>query len=117
MTTYDSDNVFAKILRGEIPSERIYEDAEFIVIRDVAPVAPTHVLVIPRAARSGPDALTEADVFWLGRMVLVATKVAADLGLTGAGYRLVMNEGREGGKAVPHLHMHIVGGKELGPIA
>ena len=117
MTTYDPENVFAKILRGEVSSERVYEDAEFIVIRDIAPVAPTHLLVIPRAARSGPAALTEADAFWVGRMVLVATRIAADLGLAEQGYRLVMNEGREGGKAVPHLHMHLLGGKELGPVA
>jgi histidine triad (HIT) family protein len=117
MTTYDPNNVFAKILRGEAPSERLYEDEEFIAIRDIAPIAPTHVLVIPRAARSGPAALTDADTFWLGRMVLVATKVAADLGLSESGYRLVLNEGPHGGKAVPHLHLHILGGKELGPIA
>jgi histidine triad (HIT) family protein len=116
MSTYDPDNVFAKILRGEIPSEPVYEDAEFIVVRDIAPIAPTHLLVIPRAARSGPAALTDEDTFWLGRMVLVATKVATDHGLADGGYRLVLNEGREGGKAVPHLHMHIVGGRELGPI-
>jgi histidine triad (HIT) family protein len=116
MTTYDPGNVFARILRDEIPSERVYEDDEFIVIRDIAPVAPTHLLVIPRAARSGPAALTDEDTFWLGRMVLVGTKVAADLGLSEGGYRLVLNEGHEGGKAVPHLHMHVIGGKELGPI-
>jgi histidine triad (HIT) family protein len=117
MTTYDPDNVFAKILRDEIPSERVYEDEEFIAIRDIAPVAPTHVLVIPRAARSGPAAATDADTFWLGRMLLVATKIAAELGLSEKGYRLVLNEGRDGGKAVPHLHLHLIGGKELGPIA
>jgi histidine triad (HIT) family protein len=111
---YDPDNVFARILRDEIPSERLYEDDEFIVIRDIGPQAPTHLLVIPRGnGPESPVALTEADAEWLGRMVVVATQVAASQGLSDAGYRLVMNSGEQGGQTVPHLHLHILGGRQL----
>ena len=117
MPDYDGDNVFAKILRNEIPSTRLYEDDEFIVIRDIAPAAPTHVLVIPKQERIGPADITSDDADWLGRMFVVASKVAADLGLAAGGYRLVMNHGQDGGQAVPHMHLHIIGGERLGPFA
>jgi len=111
---YDPDNIFAKILRDEIPSTRVHEDDEFIVIRDVAPAAPTHLLVLPR--RDGPAApadLTDADAPWVGRMVVLATRVAREQGLAEAGYRLVMNCGEAAGQTVPHLHLHILGGRPL----
>ncbi len=117
MPEYEDDNVFAKILRGEIPSTLLYADDEFIAIRDIAPAAPTHVLVIPKRERIGPADITSADAGWLGRMLVVASKVAADLGLAEDGYRLVMNHGQNAGQAVPHMHLHIIGGERLGPFA
>lgn len=115
---YDRDNIFARILRDEIPSDRVYEDSEFIAFRDVAPSAPTHVLVIPRGeAPTGPQALTDADAAMVGRMTVVATRIARDLGLEDAGYRLVLNNGSDAGQTVFHLHMHILGGGPLGRLA
>jgi histidine triad (HIT) family protein len=118
MVAYDPDNIFAKILRDEIPSERVYEDHEFIAFRDVAPAAPTHVLLIPRGeAPTGPEALTDADAAMLGRMTVAATRIARDLGLEEGGYRLVLNNGAEAGQTVFHLHMHILGGGPMGHVA
>lgn len=115
---YDPQNVFARILRGEIPSDRVYEDDEFIAFRDIAPKAPTHILVIPRGEPpAGPEGLTEADAEWIGRMTVVASRIAREQGLAESGFRLVMNSGADGGQEVPHIHMHVLGGKRLGPIA
>ena len=112
---YDPENVFARILRGELPVERVYEDDEFIAIRDVAPLAPAHILMIPRGeAPVSPAELVAADAPWLGRMLVVATRIAREQGLSEHGYRLVMNCGADGGQAVPHLHLHLLGGHPLG---
>ena len=114
---YDPDNVFAKILRGEIPSTRVYEDDEFIAIRDVSPQAPTHILVIPRGdGPSGPADLEAGDAPWVGRMVVLAARIAREQGLAADGYRLVLNCGRDGGQTVPHLHLHVLGGRTLGAL-
>jgi len=103
---YDPDNVFAKILRDEIPSTRVYEDDEFVAFRDIAPSAPT-----------SPAALTEGDARMVGRLVLTATRIAAEQGLVEGGYRLVLNSGDDAGQTVHHLHLHILGGRRLGPLA
>ena len=118
MSDYDPDNVFARILRGEIPSDRVYEDAEFIAFRDINPTAPAHIVVIPRGEPpTEPAGLGEEDSPWVGRMVVTATRIAAEQGLAEGGYRLVLNSGRNAGQEVPHLHLHILGGGPLGPIA
>ena len=115
---YDEGNVFARILRGELPSDRVYEDDEFVAFRDINPAAPTHVVLIPRGEPpAGPAGLGEGDEGWAGRMLLVAARVAASEGLGEGGYRLVVNNGGDAGQEVPHLHMHILGGGPLGPIA
>ncbi len=112
---YDPGNIFARILRDEVPSDRVYEDEEFIAFRDIAPAAPVHVLVIPRReARVGPAAIGEQDADWVGRMIVVANKIALDLGLDERGYRLVMNNGPDAHQTVHHLHLHILGGRQLG---
>ena len=109
---------FNAILRDEIPSDRVYEDDEFIAFRDIAPSAPTHVLLIPRGeAPTGPQALTDDDAAMVGRMTVTATRVAKQLGLEDGGYRLVLNNGADAGQTVFHIHMHILGGAELGPVA
>jgi histidine triad (HIT) family protein len=105
------DDVFCKILSGELKSEFVYRDDEVVVIRDIHPQAPVHLLVIPvRHAATIADA-SEA---MLGRMVAVAHRVALEQGLD-SGYRLILNEGSDGGKLVPHVHLHLLGGKKLGP--
>lgn len=118
---YDPDNVFAKILRDEIPSTRVYEDEEFVAFRDIAPAAPTHIVVIPRlvagVAPTAPATLAEGDTEMVGRLVWTATRVAAEQGLVEGGYRLVMNSGDDAGQTVHHLHLHILGGRRLGPLA
>ena len=111
---YDRDNVFARIVRGEIPSDRVYEDEEFIAFRDIAPSAPVHILIVPR--REGVTSvsdLADDDAAWVGRMVVVAARIAREQGLEERGYRLLTNCGEDGGQSVPHLHFHILGGRRL----
>lgn len=118
MTTYTPSNIFARILRDEISSDRVYEDDEFIAFRDIAPSAPTHLILIPRGTPpTGPAALEDSDAPLIGRMILTAKKIATQLGLDEAGYRLVFNNGPDAGQTVYHIHLHILGGKQLGPIA
>ncbi|MDP6606224.1 MAG: HIT domain-containing protein [Dehalococcoidia bacterium] len=116
--SYDPDNIFARILRDEISSDRVYEDDEFIAFRDIAPQAPVHIVLIPRGEPPvSPTGLTDGDAGWAGRMLVVASRIAASEGLTAGGYRLVMNSGANAGQAVEHLHMHLLGGGLLGPVA
>ena len=115
---YDPNNVFARILRDEIPSTRVYEDDEFIAFRDISPAAPTHILVIPRRhGVTGPADLGDDDTGWVGRMVVIATRIAAQEGLDASGYRLLFNNGADAGQEVAHLHLHILGGKRLSTLA
>jgi histidine triad (HIT) family protein len=115
---YDSNNIFARILRDEVPSERVYEDDEFIAFKDIAPKAPVHILVIPRReGTTGPAALRGDDSGWMGRMVVVATQIARAEGLDERGYRLVMNSGPDAHQEVQHIHLHILGGKSLDSMA
>lgn len=113
--TYDPENIFAKILRGEIPCDRVYEDDWALAFNDIAPVAPTHVLVIPKGAYVSLDdftlAATDAEIVGFYKAV---GKVARDLGLSAPGYRTLNNTGHDGGQEVPHFHVHIFGGKKLG---
>ncbi|TVP94461.1 MAG: histidine triad nucleotide-binding protein [Planctomycetaceae bacterium] len=105
--------VFAKIIDREIPADIVYEDDLCLAFRDIAPKAPTHVLVIPKKPIASLIDLTDEDEAIVGRCVLVASRVAAGLGL-GSGYRLVVNCGPDGGQEVPHLHFHLLGGRSLG---
>lgn len=115
---YDPENVFARILRGEIPSDRVYEDAEFVAFRDRQPSAPVHVILIPRGQPpTSAASLTETDAGWLGRMVALASRIAGEQGLSARGYRLVVNCGDDAGQTVGHFHLHILGGRALGPVA
>lgn len=108
------EDIFCKIIKGELPAEKVHEDDEFIVINDIHPQAPVHLLIIPKKHIFGLAGLTAADAELLGKSLLVAEKVATRLGLE-KGYRLILNEGEHGGKLVPHLHIHLLGGKRLGP--
>jgi histidine triad (HIT) family protein len=107
-----TDNLFLKILDKKIPAKIVYEDDRCLAFRDINPQAPTHVLIIPRKEIATHDAITEADVPLLGHLHVVAAKIAKELGLT-AGYRLVINNREGAGQTVPHLHMHLLGGRDL----
>lgn len=108
-----SKTVFKRIIDGEIPAKIIYEDTHCLAFHDVNPQAPTHVLVIPRKEIPSLDALEPNDQALVGHLHLVIRQLAHDLGL-GAGYRVVVNCGRNGGQSVDHLHFHLLGGRPLG---
>ena len=106
------DNLFQKILDKQIPAQIVYEDDRCLAFRDVNPQAPTHVLIIPRKVIPTHDAIDESDREVLGHLHLVAAKLAKEFGLSD-GYRLVINCRERAGQTVPHLHMHLLGGRDL----
>jgi histidine triad (HIT) family protein len=107
------DCVFCEIAAGNIPSDILYQDEEVIAFRDINPVAPTHLLVIPKRHIASLAHLTDAETPLIGNMVKVANQLAKAEGVAGRGYRLVISSGKEGGQVVPHLHMHLLGGRRL----
>jgi len=109
-----ADCIFCKLAAGEIPSDQVHTDADFVAFRDLNPQAPVHVLVIPRRHIASLDDLTEADADLVGRLHVTAVGVARELGIAGTGYRLVTNCGDDGCQSVPHLHIHLLGGRQLG---
>ena len=112
---YDDNNIFARILRGEIPSQKVYEDAWSLAFHDIAPQAPIHVLVIPKGKYcSFADFSAAASVEEIAGFVRAVGKVARDLGLEAPGYRMLGNMGAHGGQEVPHFHVHLFGGRPLG---
>lgn len=115
--SYDDDNIFARILRGEIPSNKVYEDEHALAFHDINPLAPTHILVIPKGRYvSWDDFSARASDPEITGFVRAVGKVARDLGLAGSGYRLLANSGPDSHQEVPHLHVHIFAGKPLGPM-
>ena len=114
---YDPDNIFAKILRGEIPCNKVYEDEWALAFHDIAPHAPVHILVIPKGAYvSWDDFSARASADEIAGFVRAVGHVAREQGLVGPGYRLLANLGGHGGQEVPHLHVHLFGGAPLGPM-
>ena len=112
---YDPDNIFAKILRGEIPNKTVYEDEWALAFHDIAPQAPVHVLVIPKGEWvSWDDFSARAEAEEIAGFVRAVGHVAREMGLVEPGYRLLANVGVDGGQEVPHLHVHLFGGKPLG---
>jgi histidine triad (HIT) family protein len=107
------DCIFCQIASGQIPADIIYQDQGIIAFRDIKPQAPVHLLLIPRRHIPSLNQLKEADLPVIGRMVAVANKLAKDEGVADKGYRLAINCGQEGGQLVPHLHMHLLGGRRL----
>ncbi|MCC7518409.1 MAG: histidine triad nucleotide-binding protein [Verrucomicrobiae bacterium] len=105
--------LFERIVAREIPSQIVHETEDFIAIRDIAPQAPTHVLVIPKKPVVRLAEAAAADEALLGKLMLGAAEVARKLGLERNGYRLVVNNGRDAGEAVPHLHLHVLGGRAM----
>jgi histidine triad (HIT) family protein len=114
---YDDNNIFAKILRGEIPSTKIYEDEFAFAFPDINPAAPTHILVIPKGRYvSWDDFSDKASDAEIAGFVRAVGKIARDSGLVESGYRLLANTGANSNQQVPHLHVHIFGGRPLGPM-
>ncbi|MBQ6425399.1 MAG: histidine triad nucleotide-binding protein [Clostridia bacterium] len=107
------DCLFCKIIEGKIPSDKVYEDDDVLAFRDINPQAPVHVLIIPKRHISGADKLERSDDALLGKLVAVANRLAAELGVSGTGYRLISNIGDDAGQSVHHLHIHLIGGKRL----
>lgn len=108
-----SQTLFERIAAKEIPAQIVYEDEHIVAFRDIKPVAPTHVLIIPRKPIARLEDATPADHAVLGHLLLKAPVIAKQLGLTEGGYRLVLNNGRDAGQEVPHLHFHLVAGRRL----
>ena len=114
---YDPNNVFARILRGELPNRTVHEDEHVLAFHDINPLAPTHILVIPKGPYvSWDDFSRRASDAEIAGFVRAVGKVARDEGLVAPGYRLLANVGTDGGQEVPHLHVHIFAGRGLGPM-
>ena len=114
---YDNQNIFAKILRGEIPNRTVFEDEWALAFHDINPQAPVHVLVIPKGAYvSWDDFAAKASDAEIAGFVRAVGTVARDLGLVAPGYRLLANVGQHGHQEVPHFHVHLFGGRPLGPM-
>ena len=112
---YDNNNVFAKILRGEIPCDKVYESEHAFAFRDLHPQAPVHVLIVPKGAYvSSTDFAESASAAEIAGFMRAVVEVARLEGVTGDGYRLIANAGRNGHQEVPHFHMHLLGGRRMG---
>ncbi len=113
--SYDSNNIFAKILRGEIPNNTVYEDDHVLAFKDIRPQAKVHVLVIPKGAYvSAQDFGAKASDAEIAALSRAISKITQDLGLAESGYRLIANTGGHGHQEVPHYHVHILGGQPIG---
>ena len=114
---YDDGNIFARILRGDLPSDKVYEDEHVLAFRDIKPLSPTHILVIPKGAYvSWDDFSAKASDAEISAFVRAVGKIAREAGLVEDGYRLLANTGSNSGQEVPHLHVHIFAGRPLGPM-
>ena len=114
---YDRDNIFARVLRGELPCKKVYEDEWALAFYDIAPQAPVHILVIPKGEYvSWDDFSAKASAEEIAGFVRAVGHVAREQGLVEPGHRLLVNTGQEGGQEIPHLHVHIFGGRPLGPM-
>jgi len=108
--------IFSQIIRRELPADIVYQDELVTAFRDINPAAPVHILIVPNEELATMDALTRADEAVAGRMLLVAAELARREGIAESGYRLIVNTNRDGGQEVYHLHLHLVGGRPLGPM-
>jgi histidine triad (HIT) family protein len=114
---YDDSNIFSRILRGEIPSNTVYEDERVLAFHDINPLAPTHILVIPKGPYVSWDDFSEkASDDEIAALVRAVGKIAREANLVEDGYRVLANVGPNSGQEVPHLHLHIFGGRPLGPM-
>jgi histidine triad (HIT) family protein len=114
---YDDSNIFARILRGELPANKVYEDEHVLAFHDINPLAPAHILVIPKGAYvSWDDFSAKASDAEIAAVVRATGRIAREAGLVESGYRLLANTGPNSGQEVPHLHLHIFAGRPLGPM-
>lgn len=114
---YDDTNIFARILRGELPANKVYEDEHVLAFHDINPLAPTHILVIPKGAYvSWDDFSKKASDAEIAAFVRASGRIAREAGLVESGYRVLANSGTDSGQEMPHLHMHIFAGRPLGPM-
>ena len=117
MSAYDDQNIFAKILRGEIPCNKVYENDYVLAFHDIAPQAPVHILVIPKGAYvSLVDFGAQASAEEIKGFFAAVSKIASENGITEQGFRSIANTGLNGGQEVPHFHLHLLGGKRIGPM-
>ena len=117
MTAYDDSNIFARILRGEIPCGKVYEDEHALAFNDLHPKAPVHILVIPKGKYvSIVDFGAQGSPEEIAGFYRAVAKIAAERGLTQSGFRTIANTGADGGQEVPHFHVHLLGGRKLGPM-
>lgn len=107
------DCIFCKIIAGQIPGSFVYQDDTVVAFKDINPVAPVHILIVPREHIVSLADITEGKAGLVGHMAVVAYQIARQLGIADKGYRVTVNNGPEGGQAVPHLHMHLLGGRQL----
>jgi len=107
------DCIFCQIAAGKIPTEFLYQDEDAVAFRDIHPMAPTHLIIIPKAHIPSLVHLSEEQLPLMGHMVNIANQLAKREGISERGYRLIINCGKEGGQVVPHLHMHLIGGRKI----
>ena len=109
------DCIFCKIIKGDIPSEKVYEDEWVLAFKDIQPVAPIHVLIIPKKHMTNLMEVSEEDSELMGKIVVAMQKVAKQLGIEEKGFRIISNCGPDSGQEVMHLHFHLLAGKTMGP--
>lgn len=109
-----SECIFCKIINKEIPSEVVFEDEQVLAFKDINPLAPVHLLIIPKKHRESLNQVSPEDERLLGHILIVARQLAREFGVSDSGYRVVTNIGEDGGQVVKHLHFHVLGGKTLG---
>jgi len=109
-----ADCIFCKIARKEMGTQPIYEDHDLVAFADINPVAPVHVLIVPKEHMQNLNDAGKSDIPLLGKALFVAAKIANDKGVAESGYRIVINNGEQGGQTVSHLHIHLIGGRDLG---
>jgi len=105
--------IFCRIVAGEVPGDIVYQDQDFLAFRDILPKAPTHVLIIPKTHITSATELADGQQELAGRLIIIAKNLAEREGIAKKGYRLVINCGPEGGQVVPHLHLHLIGGRQM----
>ncbi|MDO8472979.1 MAG: histidine triad nucleotide-binding protein [Dehalococcoidia bacterium] len=107
--------IFCRIIARDIPAQIVDESDEWLAFRDIHPVAPIHVLVVPKKHLGSVEDLTTEDVGMVGRLIMVAKQIARTEGISESGYRILVNSGRDAGQLVRHLHFHLIGGRKMGP--
>jgi histidine triad (HIT) family protein len=108
--------IFSKIIRGEVPADIVYQDDRVTCFRDINPAAPVHILIVPNKEIATVNDLGEEDEALAGHMLLTARRLAREAGVDESGYRLIINCNRDGGQEVDHLHLHLMGGRPMGPM-